>query len=102
MGAIRIFRDANNHEYALQEDQTALRRVGHKALWEYGPEGSKGWLATWDSYVILAQPSGNMDAILAQFDQINYVGEAMRAYSSFQGFQCPLCGHPFFAEHVCS
>lgn len=102
MGAMRIFNDVDQNEYAIPENQKPLRRVGHKALWEYGPAGKKGWLATWDSYVILAQPSGSLDTIRAQFDQIDTTGEAMDAYRNFQGFQCPLCGHPYLAGHVCS
>ncbi len=103
MSTMRIFRDADFNEYFIPQEQQPLRQIGHKALWEYGALGiEKGWLATWDSYVILGQPSGSQENIWAQFSQINTVAEAMRAYQDFQGFQCLLCEHPFFAGHVCS
>jgi hypothetical protein len=103
MGAMRIFTDANFNEYAIPEEQKPLRQAGHKALWEYGPSGvEKGWLVTWDSYVILGQPSGGLETIREQFNQIDTTGEAMQAYRDFQGFECQLCGHLFFAGHVCS
>ena len=36
------------------------------------------------------------------FSMINTVFGAMQAHEQFQGFQCPLCKHPFWAGHVCS
>jgi hypothetical protein len=103
MGAMRIFRDASFNEYCIPQDQEPLSQIGHKALWKYGPEGSEqGWIATWDSYVILGQATGQEENIWALFTQINTVAEAMQAYKSFQGFPCLLCGHLFLAGHVCS